>query len=97
MKSLDEILRKLPVVDLNNDLIISEYAQIDSYSFGKNAARPLPSGHSARRMGKNDLWIAATASAVRAQLLTTDHNFDHLDGVFVQVDFIDQSLTGADA
>ena len=30
-------------------------------------------------MGKNDLWIAATAHVTGARLLTTDHDFDHLD------------------
>ena len=29
-------------------------------------------------MGKNDLWIAATASVTGAILLTTDKDFDHL-------------------
>ena len=29
-------------------------------------------------MGKNDLWIAATAKATGATLLTTDKDFDHL-------------------
>ena len=33
-------------------------------------------------MGKNDLWIAATAYAMNAQLLTTDGDFDHLDNSF---------------
>lgn len=35
-------------------------------------------GMSARNMGKNDLWIAATASALDLTLLTTDRDFDHL-------------------
>ena len=30
------------------------------------------------RMGKNDLWIAATAYVTGATLLTTDADFDHL-------------------
>lgn len=48
-------------------------------------------------MGKNDLWIAATTSVLKAKLLTTDNDFDHLDGVFFEVAFIDQALTAADA
>jgi len=36
-------------------------------------------------MGKNDLWIAATASVLEATLLTTDFDFDHLKGVFLEV------------
>jgi tRNA(fMet)-specific endonuclease VapC len=47
-------------------------------------------------MGKNDLWIAATASVLKAILLTTDHDFDHLDKVLVEVVYIDPKLTGSD-
>ncbi len=48
-------------------------------------------------MGKNDLWIAATASVLNAKLLTTDHDFDHLDSIFLTVVYVDQKLTAADA
>ncbi|MBK9016619.1 MAG: PIN domain-containing protein [Saprospiraceae bacterium] len=44
---------------------------------------------SARNMGKNDLWIAATAHATQATLLTTDMDFNHLDGVFFDLERID--------
>jgi predicted nucleic acid-binding protein len=47
--------------------------------------KPLPKGLSARNMGKNDLWIAATASTLNIPLLTTDNDFDHLNGVFLEV------------
>ena len=33
---------------------------------------------SARNMGKNDLWIAATALYFDMVLHTTDNDFDHL-------------------
>jgi predicted nucleic acid-binding protein len=46
-------------------------------------------GMSARNMGKNDLWIAATASVLKAKLLTTDRDFDHLDSEFLEVIYID--------
>lgn len=39
-------------------------------------------------MGKNDLWIAATASAFGITLVTTDKDFDHLNGVFLEVKYI---------
>ncbi|HBA86126.1 MAG TPA: hypothetical protein DCZ95_18740 [Verrucomicrobia bacterium] len=44
---------------------------------------------SARSMGDHDIWIAATASVLKATLLTTDHDFDHLDGHFCEVIYID--------
>lgn len=93
LKLLDELLRKLPVVDINHDQIIRRYAEIDAYSLGR--LKPLPQGQTARQMGKNDLWIAATASVLRATLITTDHDFDPLDKVFVEVVYIDPKLTGA--
>jgi predicted nucleic acid-binding protein len=36
-------------------------------------------------MGKNDLWIAATAYILDATLLTADGDFDHLNGSFLDV------------
>jgi len=36
-------------------------------------------------MGKNDLWIAATAYALEAVLLTTNGDFDHLHNLFFEV------------
>ena len=46
----------------------------------------LPKGMAARNMGKNDLWIAATASITKTILLTTDNDFDHLiNSPFLQV------------
>lgn len=40
-------------------------------------------------MGKNDLWISATAAALEATLITIDYDFDHLNGVCFNIDFID--------
>jgi tRNA(fMet)-specific endonuclease VapC len=36
-------------------------------------------------MGKNDLWIASVAAILNLQLITTDNDFDHLNGVFFEV------------
>jgi len=36
-------------------------------------------------MGKNDLWIAATASVLNASLITTDKDFVHLDKEFLKL------------
>jgi len=40
-------------------------------------------------MGKNDLWIAATASAFDIRLITTDKDFDHLKDQFIDLLYID--------
>ena len=56
------------------------------------AASSLIDAH-CRRMGtpigENDTWIAATVYATRARLLTTDHDFDHLDPTFLTRNWID--------
>jgi tRNA(fMet)-specific endonuclease VapC len=96
-QGLETILRRIPSVDINTDRIIRRYAEIDAYSQGKDRTKPLPSGVSSRNMGKNDIWIAATSSVLNATLITTDKNFDHLNGVFLTVSYIDQKLTAADA
>jgi tRNA(fMet)-specific endonuclease VapC len=50
---------------------------------------PLPSGITARNMGKNDLWIAASAHATKATLLTTGKDFFHLKNMFIEIQYID--------
>ena len=65
---------------------IERYAEIDAFSQGKLKDRPL--SISARNMGKNDLWIAATASILNATLLTTDLDFNHLHNVFLNLECI---------
>ena len=36
-------------------------------------------------MGKNDIWIAATAHILNLTLVTTDHDFDHLEDIFISL------------
>jgi tRNA(fMet)-specific endonuclease VapC len=96
-QDLDALLRRVPSVDISTDRIIHRYAEIDAYSQGKDRTKPLSIALSSRNMGKNDIWIAATASVLNATLLTTDRNFDHLNGVFLSVVHIDQKLRAADA
>jgi tRNA(fMet)-specific endonuclease VapC len=65
--------------------VIQAYARIDAYSQGKLAQQPLPPSLTARNMGKNDLWIAATDHVLGAELITFDQDFDHLNGVFLRL------------
>ncbi len=78
------------VADINTEEIIDRYAEIDAFSQGKLPEKPL--GGSARNMGKNDLWIAATASVLDIELITTDGDFDHLENNFIQLKKIDLGL-----
>jgi predicted nucleic acid-binding protein len=95
-QSLEHLLLQIPHVDINKDPIIHRYAEIDAYSQGKDLTRRLPQGLTSRNMGKNDLWIAATASVLNASLLTTDKDFDHLNGQFLNVIYIDRNLKPSD-
>lgn len=84
LKQLADLLNEVLVADIYIRRIILAYAEIDAYSQNKLTAKPLPM--SARNMGKNDLWIAATANVLGAKLLTTDNDFDHLDKLFIDVE-----------
>lgn len=83
MQQLDELLRQLVIADIYVEEVIQLYAEIDAFSQGQLPGKPL--GTTARNMSKNDLWIAATAAAANLRLLTTDRDFSHLQGVFVDL------------
>ena len=87
---LQLLLDKFLIVDIRIEAIINRYAEIDAFSQGKLKGHPLTG--SARNMGKNDLWIAVTASVLDATLLTTDKDFDHLNNEFLKVICLDNSL-----
>jgi tRNA(fMet)-specific endonuclease VapC len=72
--------------DINDDALIERYAEIDAFSQNKLAG--YSSGTSTRNMGKNDLWIAASASLAGATLITTEKDFDHLHNQFLDVIWI---------
>ena len=82
LESLIATLRPIPIIKRE---LLNAYAEIDAYSKGKLIERPLPKGLTARKMGKNDLWIAATTYLTDAILITNDNDFDHLDGIYFQV------------
>jgi tRNA(fMet)-specific endonuclease VapC len=82
LESIEKLLQKLVIVDIHADDIIKRYAEIDAFSQSKHEVYPLPV--TARNMGKNDLWIAATSSVLEATLLTTDTDFAHLDPLFLR-------------
>lgn len=84
---LEEWMDKLIVTNINTQDVISMYGQIDAFSQGKLKNKPL--FNSARNMGKNDLWIAATAAVTQATLLTTDKDFQHLKGIFFEVELLE--------
>ncbi|MBO0931503.1 hypothetical protein [Fibrella aquatilis] len=71
------MLNRLPKIAVDVALF-DEYVRIDCYSKGKLPNDPPPKGQTARKMGKNDLWIAATAIFYELNLYTSDNDYDHL-------------------
>jgi len=64
-------------VPIEKPEVYEAYATIDAYSEAQGIS-----------MGKNDVWIAASASVFQAHLLTTDKDFDHLEPAFITRDYI---------
>lgn len=80
---LENLIKRLLILDVNIEELHYRYAEIDAFSQVKHPT--IPSDFSARNMGKNDLWIAATASLLEGTLLTTDSDFNHLEDIFLSV------------
>lgn len=87
LKMLEELLQEFLIIPIDSDILLETYAEIDTFSQGKSTK--YQANFSARNMGKNDLWIAATASVLNAKLLTTDKDFAHLDKVFLALEIIE--------
>ena len=80
------LCNELLITDINSQDLIERYAEIDAFSQGKLLDRPL--NMTSRNMGKNDLWVAATASVLDATLLTTDLDFNHLHNEFLTLELV---------
>ena len=92
---LENMLREFPHLGIKDPDILRAYALIDAWSCGMQVKAPQGASppRSAVKMGKNDLWIAATAHASGAVLLSTDGDFRHLDEVWFQYEHVDQATT----
>lgn len=88
LKRMNYFLHALRPYPIDGDEITAAYADIDAYSNGVHPTINLPSNTSARNMGKNDLWIAATTMLFNATLITSDDDFSHLAPQFFKVEKI---------
>lgn len=70
LEALDRLLKRLMVIDISaeDQHLMDAYVDFDVFS-----------NSIGRTMGKNDLWIAATAFVTNATLVTSDGDFDHLE------------------
>jgi tRNA(fMet)-specific endonuclease VapC len=78
---LKELLGNLTIVDVNRDPVLTAYADVSAHL--KQSGRPI---------GQNDIWIAATARATGATLLTTDKDFDVLHPALIQREYVAPDL-----
>jgi tRNA(fMet)-specific endonuclease VapC len=80
VESLRDLLRELVVVDINSSEILDRYSEIRALdkSGGWN-------------LSHNDTWIAATASVIKALLLTTDKDFGRVDPSILSSHYVDPS------
>jgi tRNA(fMet)-specific endonuclease VapC len=94
LNRLFNLLERFIIADINVAEIIERYAEIDTFSQGKLINKSI--NFSTRRMrkdirinmGKNDLWIAATASVLQVPLITMDKDFKCLNKVFIDLKLI---------
>ena len=90
LNRLFKLLDKFVIAGINVEEIIERYAEIDAFSQGKLVDKKAK--FSSRNMGKNDIWIAATTSVLQITLITTDNDFNHLDKVFLDLEFVNLKL-----
>jgi tRNA(fMet)-specific endonuclease VapC len=81
--ALNLALGELVTVNLDSDAII------DAYGLVEESCRNAPGAE--KKMGQNDMWIAATALHTGLPLITTDKDFNHLDRRLIQVHWVDPS------
>jgi len=88
IERLNALLEEITYIDISNAdrLLLDSYTGIDAFSKRKIVDR---NGNllvgAAKKMGKNDLWIAATAYSLDVPLITTDGDFDHLNNTMLNV------------
>ena len=89
---MEAVLRRFPVLGIQRRAIVDAYAAMDAWTHGRGPNRHgCPPPRPARTMGQNDLWIAATAHATRATLLSTDRDFAHLKDIWFAFEYIEQN------
>jgi tRNA(fMet)-specific endonuclease VapC len=81
--ALQHALDNLVIIPVDGTDVVEAYVRI--------AHADAAAGEGARNMGKNDIWIAATALYAQLPLLTTDKDFRFLHDDLLQVMWIDPS------
>jgi len=79
--ALEQALKELVTVNIDTEELIEAYVNVEA------ACYTAPKG--AQNMGKNDIWIAATALVTGLPIITTDKDFDHLNQRLITVYWVD--------
>lgn len=84
VEQMKKLLEKMVAIDI----VATDYQLMQSYAtlwnYSKNALAGNKLGRSIG-IGQNDVWIAALAKTAKAELVTTDSDFDHLNGQWIMV------------
>ena len=86
-EAVNAVLEDAVIMEINENLA-DTYAEIDAFSQRRNPSYTEYPFVTPRNMGKNDLWIAATAALLGLKLVTTDQDFNHLHRVFIEVEYL---------
>lgn len=88
MAKLDFYFNRFSFLEVTKTFV-NTYVEIDTFSQRLNPIFPEYFFDTPRNTGKNDLWIASTASLLGLELVTTDADFNHLHNIFLDVRTID--------
>jgi tRNA(fMet)-specific endonuclease VapC len=83
--AVERALAEFVTIDIAGSAIVEAYRKVEEANSSFRA------GH--QNMGKNDVWIAATALVTGLPILTTDKDFLHLHGRLVDVHYADPQAT----
>jgi predicted nucleic acid-binding protein len=82
--ALATALDNLVTINIDSEPLVRAYVQVEE------ACRKVPGGE--RKMGQNDMWIAATALLCGLPIITTDGDFRHLNGRLITVNWVNPKL-----
>lgn len=91
---LEQVLNGIPTIGISRRAILDAYTRIYAWTHGQSVASPdnSPPPKPAVSMKQNDLWIAATAYASGATLISADSHFQHLNKIWLDFVYVSQLL-----
>lgn len=90
MQLIESFFNSVRVISIS-DLLLNSYIEIEAFSQRSHPEIKDYEFKTPRNMGKNDLWIAATASLLNLKLVTTDKGFSHLNPKFISLQRVSTS------